>query len=645
MVDTRSKKRKFIELQLENTDNIILTKSKKKKEVKLNELKTDIEQIIPESENELEEDLNQNISESENEFVSEPDTEIESISEDCDENLEQYDKQYDKHSDINNEITVIFNSLNKIYTEFKEFVIYKNKNKNIDQINEQEDSDFDPELDILNQNIDNILNGGFFERELYSEDKLKLKNEEIKEFNNQLNEIKKVYKNSPNILDVIKLKIPNEQKKYLLEAIYNLENYEILSPEYNNKLKYIENVIKESSREPELVKLEQEIHQRALSSKQESYKTKILKSKMSFDNKIIAYQKLEIMESYEQGHSDEFIKYKNWIESLLNIPFGNYNNIPVNINTSTKEEMCNYILSIRNTLDSQLSFLEKPKDQIINIVSQMIRNPECNINSIGLYGNKGLGKTHLCESIAKALNRPLRTISLGGESDSSNLIGHNFTYVGSQSGRFIEILKETQTMNPIFLIDELDKISSSEKGKEIIGTLIHLTDSTTNHSFNLDKYFSGIQFDLSKALFIFTYNDPTKIDKILSDRLFKIKVDNYNYTEKLEIANKHLINTILNKLNLSDSIQFSQEAISYLVKCSQNDEGMRDIKTKIKIILTRINTLLLTNPNDNIIRLKYRKLYSSYQTLPIIIPKEHIDIFLDESINMSNNNVPFGMYI
>jgi ATP-dependent Lon protease len=127
--------------------------------------------------------------------------------------------------------------------------------------------------------------------------------------------------------------------------------------------------------------------------------------------------------------------------------------------------------------------------------------------------------------------------------------------------------------------------------------------------------------------------------------LFKIKVDNYNYTEKLEIANKHLINTILNKLNLSDSIQFSQEAISYLVKCSQNDEGMRDIKTKIKIILTRINTLLLTNPNDNIIRLKYRKLYSSYQTLPIIIPKEHIDIFLDESINMSSNNVPFGMYI
>lgn len=632
MVDTRSKKRKFIELQFENTENnIILTKFKKNKKVKL---ESELEEIEP--------DLDPESDESD-EFVSEPDTEIDSISnlssEKSLENLNTYD--------INSEISIVFNSLNKIYTEFKEFVDYKNKNKNTFQINEKEDTDFDPELDTFNQNINDILNGEFFERELYSEDKLKLKTQEIKGFNNQLKEIKKIYKNSPNVIDIIKLNISNEQKRHLLEAIYNLENYEILSPEYNNKLKYIENIIKESSREPELVKLEQEINQKALSSKQESYKTKILKSKMSFDNKIIAYQKLEIMESYEQGHSDEFIKYKNWIETLLNIPFGNYNNIPVNINTSTKEELCNYILSIRNTLDSQLSFLEKPKDQIINIVSQMIRNPECNINAIGLYGIKGVGKTHLCESIAKTLNRPLRTISLGGESDSSNLVGHNFTYVGSQPGRFIEILKETQTMNPIFLIDELDKISLSEKGKEIIGTLIHLTDSTTNHSFNLDKYFSGIQFDLSKALFIFTYNDPSKIDKILSDRLFKIKVDNYNYSEKLEIVNKHLINTILNKLNLSNSIQFSQEAISYLVKCSQNDEGMRDIKTKIKIILTRINTLLLTNPNDNIIRLKYSKLYLSYQTLPIVIPKEHIDIFLDESVSsdMSNSNVPFGMYI
>jgi ATP-dependent Lon protease len=367
---------------------------------------------------------------------------------------------------------------------------------------------------------------------------------------------------------------------------------------------------------------------------------------MSFDNKIITYQKLEIMESYEHSHSDEFIKYKNWMDTLLNIPFGIYNNIPVNINTSTSQEIGSYILSIRNTLDSQLSFLEKPKDQIINIVTQMIRNPDCNINAIGLHGCKGTGKTSIVESIAKALNRPLRTISLGGESDSSNLTGHNFTYVGSQPGRFIEILKETQTMSPIVLIDEIDKISFTEKGKEIIGTLIHLTDSTTNNKYNIDKYFSGVEFDLSKVLFIFTYNDPDKIDKILSDRLYKIKVDNYSFKEKIEIVNKHLINNILSKLQLSEYISFSQEAIEHLVGQSQKDEGLRTIKTKIKIILTRINMLLLTQKDDNIIKLKYNKLYESYNTLPIVIPKEHVDIFLDESISseLELRPPPFSMY-
>jgi ATP-dependent Lon protease len=196
-------------------------------------------------------------------------------------------------------------------------------------------------------------------------------------------------------------------------------------------------------------------------------------------------------------------------------------------------------------------------------------------------------------------------------------------------------------MNPIVLVDELDKVSETQHGKEIIGTLIHLTDSTTNSRYNYDKYFSGIEFDLSKVLFVFTYNDPSKVDKILADRLFKIKVDNYNFAEKMDITTKHIIPYMIDKFKFNkDDIQFSEEATRYLVNSSHKSHGMRDVKTKIKIILSRINTLLLTNEEDNIVNLKYKKLYPHYKSLPVVIPDKHIDTFLDESISTEKGDEP-----
>ena len=107
----------------------------------------------------------------------------------------------------------------------------------------------------------------------------------------------------------------------------------------------------------------------------------------------------------------------------------------------------------------------------------MVRNPDVNINAIGLCGSAGVGKTQICQSVAEALGRPFKMISLGGESDVSSLIGHNFTYVGSGSGSIINTLIDSKSMNPILLFDELDKVGETNHGKEIIGTLIHLTDS------------------------------------------------------------------------------------------------------------------------------------------------------------------------
>jgi ATP-dependent Lon protease len=236
---------------------------------------------------------------------------------------------------------------------------------------------------------------------------------------------------------------------------------------------------------------------------------------------------------------------------------------------------------------------------------------------------------------------------LGGESDASLLTGHGFTYVGSCPGRLIEVLRESKCMNPVVLIDEVDKISETHHGKEIVGTLIHLTDTTTNKKYNYDKYFSGIEFDLSKVLFVFTYNDPDKVDKILSDRLFKIKVDNYTKREKLEIAEKHLIKNILRDYNFTDQdVKVEKEAMEYIVEHSHRNEGMRDIKRKLQIIVSRINTLMLTTGIEEIVKLKYRKLAEHFKCLPVIVRKEHVDTLLEESMTQTpSDDPPPHMYI
>lgn len=524
-----------------------------------------------------------------------------------------------------------------------------NNSNNMVKLNKKQNEEYNK----FNDFIESIYDGDFFKRIPIEERKRRLKSkftpEEICELNKQLDEINQKYRESaPSVIDILKMDVSIEEKQKLLERVHNFLNSEMLSNEYNVNLKYLTANVKDKSMDSELQNIEKNIINHISSSDMfENYKTKILKSNMSFTNKVIAYQRLQIMESYEESDSSEYVKYKNWMDILLSIPFGKYIEQSVNHN-SGEDEIKGYMKHIRSVLDKNLSFLENPKDQIINVVSQMLRNEDAKMNAIGLWGSKGTGKTSIIKSISEALDRPYRTISLGGESDASLLTGHNFTYVGSIPGRIVEILRETKCMNPIILLDECDKISTTHQGREIIGTLIHLTDSTTNNKYNYDRYFSGLEFDLSKVLFIFTYNDPTCVDKILADRLFKIKVNNYTIKEKLEIAKRHLIKNVLYDFKFtSEQITFDEECINYIVNLSKNEEGMRDIKRKFEIIVSRINTLLLTDREDNIIKLKYNTLYEHYNKLPVIVKKEHVDTLLHDSIKdeIDDDKPPHGMYI
>jgi ATP-dependent Lon protease len=492
--------------------------------------------------------------------------------------------------------------------------------------------------------VDSIHDGRFFERvpiedKTVAELKVEVSEEKIIEMTKTLEEVKNNYRESgPSVVEILD-KTKSSELSLMLEKFHEYSNAELLTSESRQHYKFLQTHL--TTEDPEIVDLENKIRQKASGIIEVGYKTKILKSEMSFENKVVAYNKAEILESIGDSDASEHSKYKAWLDSLIAVPFGKYQGIGADNPSST-------LRKVKEVLDEKLSFMERPKDQIINLVSRMLKNPASGINAIGLYGSKGTGKSSIVASIAEALERPFRMISLGGESDSSSLSGHGFTYIGSAPGRLIEILRESKTMNPVILVDELDKISQTTQGREIIGALIHLTDTTTNSRYNYDKYFSGIEFDLSKILFVFTYNDPNEIDKILADRLHQIKVENYTPKQKFEIAKRHLIKTVLKSLNFSESdIIFDDECINYIISKSIDDEGMRSIKTKLEIICSRINTLLMTLPEDEIVDLPYKNLYPSYRNIPVNVSTNHIDLFLKDSPAqaINNNSPPMGMYL
>ena len=265
------------------------------------------------------------------------------------------------------------------------------------------------------------------------------------------------------------------------------------------------------------------------------------------------------------------------------------------------EEISLYMNKVKDTLDESVYGHDKAKRQIERVVAQWINSSDGNINSghvLGFEGNPGIGKTTLAKGLANCLkdengiSRPFALIAIGGDSNSSSLVGHSYTYVGSTWGQIVQILIDKKCMNPIILIDEVDKISRTEHGKEITGILTHLLDPTQNESFQ-DKYFSGIDLDLSKALFILSYNDVNAIDKILLDRVHRIKFDNLSIEDKIVICNNHLLPEIFKTIGLQEMIEIDNETLKFIIEEYTLEPGVRKLKEKLFEIVGEINLSIL----------------------------------------------------
>ena len=276
---------------------------------------------------------------------------------------------------------------------------------------------------------------------------------------------------------------------------------------------------------------------------------------------------LQIFEMLRGSHCSE--KYVAWVKKAIELP------LMVEVRPRLKMD------TARKVLDSTIAGHTTAKIEVMKMVCQSISGgTNAGAYSLALEGPPGTGKTYFIRNaMAKALARPFISIPMGGATDISFLLGHNYTYEGSKSGRLVDALIEAKCCNPIIHFDEPDKVG--ERGRELLDFLVHLIDPTQNTQLR-DRYLHGIDIDYSKCTFVFSFNDASKIPPILLDRMKRIHMGAPSDEQKKEIVVNHIIPRVHNRINYREVL--SPECIEHIISRNTR-EGMRDIEKQIDHIL------------------------------------------------------------
>lgn len=270
---------------------------------------------------------------------------------------------------------------------------------------------------------------------------------------------------------------------------------------------------------------------------------------------------------------------RNYLDQILSLPWAEYS--PDNYDVRNAEKV----------LERDSYGMKKTKDRVLEQISVMQMSKGAKASIICLHGSPGVGKTSIAKSIADALGKQFTRISLGGVRDESEIRGHRRTYVGAMPGKIISALKKLNTSNPVILLDEIDKMSSDQRG-DPAAAMLEVLDPSQNSTF-ID-HFLDLEYDLSKVTFICTANDLNKIPRPLLDRMELIKVDSYITAEKLEIAKKHLIPKQLKDFNLeSYKITFTDKAILDIIEMYTREAGVRGLERTLATVLRKVTRHIL----------------------------------------------------
>ena len=303
-------------------------------------------------------------------------------------------------------------------------------------------------------------------------------------------------------------------------------------------------------------------------------------------NKKIKEKLYNELKKYEfmNNNSPEISVVRNYIDWLLSLPW----------KTFSKEEVD--LKKVRETLNKTHYGLENIKTRIIEFLA--VKKISKNLKSpiICLVGPPGVGKTSLAKSIAKSINRNFVKISVGGVNDEAEIIGHRRTYIGANPGRIISAMKKSKTSNPVFLIDEIDKMSKDYKG-DPASCLLEVLDPEQNKYF-CDNYIEE-EYDLSNIMFIITANDLYKIPAALRDRLEVIQLSGYTEYEKLDIAKRHLLPKLLKEHGIDKkSVIFKDSSIMEIIRHYTKEAGVRELERTIASVIRKIVTKMLENKKN-----------------------------------------------
>lgn len=298
----------------------------------------------------------------------------------------------------------------------------------------------------------------------------------------------------------------------------------------------------------------------------DEYRNKITSLKCDDKIKDKLYKECDKLMKMPTG-SHEGTVIRTYLDKCLQIPFGKYSKDRINLTQS------------RNILDKDHFGLNDVKDRITEALAVLKRSNELGGQIICLAGPPGVGKTSIVKSLAKSMNREYVRIALGGVHDEAEIRGHRRTYIGAMAGRITEALISAKTMNPIILLDEIDKVGSDYKG-DPASALLEALDPEQNSTFN--DHYIDFPLDLSKVLFITTANDTSLISAPLYDRMEIIELSSYSPDEKFNIAKKHLVKKEILKHGLTPAqLKISDSALHKIIKSYTREAGVRGLEKQI----------------------------------------------------------------
>lgn len=406
------------------------------------------------------------------------------------------------------------------------------------------------------------------------------------------------------LTDIIALFLPTtfERKKEYIEEVSSTSRVKMILDDIN--------------RDIEVMKLEEEIEREVTKKMDESQKEYVLREKIKAIKEELGdindkdtdidllkdkIRKLNCPKKVREKLEYEISRYemcsslspevgiiRNYIDWLINLPWDNF----------TKDET--NLMKVKKYLDSTHSGLDKAKERIIEYlaVKQKINNLKSPI--LCFVGPPGVGKTTLAKSIAKSIGRETTKISVGGINDEAEIVGHRRTYLGANPGLIIQGMKKAGTTNPVFIIDEIDKMTKDIKG-DPASSLLEVLDPEQNNKF-IDLFIEE-EFDLSNVMFITTANYIEQIPNELRDRLEIIELYSYTEYEKLDIAKKHLIPKEITEHGLtSKNVRFTDDAILTIIRGYTKEAGVRELDRVIATIIRKIvKDIVMNNTKSNCI--------------------------------------------